>query len=186
MKRSILLAVAAAFLTLSTSAQSKSNDAISTQIKALKSERTISLTYDQNSNVSKLMVVTENFTDREAGNAGVQAMNFALGFMYSGQSLAKVPDSMILTFWVLTKKPQFAANHSLFITGAHLDLGAARYVSRLRDNMEYLNFDISRENLAKIARDSRGKFRLGEGEFTFTRDHLEAISDLLIISDPTQ
>ncbi|MEO7674080.1 MAG: hypothetical protein ABIU09_08405 [Pyrinomonadaceae bacterium] len=183
MNKYLILLVTLAFLVFSASAQTKTNDAISRQIKTLRAEKTISLSYDQNSNVSKLMAVTDNFDG--AGSIGIQAMNFAIGFMYSGQSLAKAPEDMILTFWVLTKKPRFAANHNLSITGVgvNLDLGAARYVSRTRDNMEYLNFKISRENLAKIAGESNARIQLGEAGLRFTSSQLKAISDILILSD---
>ena len=71
----------------------------------------------------------------------------------------------MLTFWVLTKKPRFAENHNLLVTGesGRLDLGAARYAAKPRENMEYLNFEISREDLAKIAQDAAGRFSLGDG-----------------------
>ena len=177
-----------ASLMVSSAAQLKPNEAISKQIKALRIEKTFSLSYDQISNVSKLMAVTGNFTDRDAGRIGAQAMNFAIGFMYVGQSLAKAPDNMILTFWVLTKRPRFAANHNLFVFGSQtsLDLGTARYVSRLRDNMEYLNFEISRENIAKIVSQPDANVKLGEFEINFTREQIRNLSDLLTLSDPTK
>ena len=109
-------------------------------------------------------------------------MNFAVGFMYAGQSLAKAPDSVIFTFWVLTKKPRFAASHNL--TVGNLDLGTARYISKPRENMEYLNFDITRESLAKIASSPEAKVKLGEFEISFTRNQIRNLTDLLVLSDP--
>ncbi len=182
MNRKVLLLVTLAVLALSAPAQTKSNDAISKQIKALKSEKVFTLSYDENSNVSKLMAVTDNFAD--AGKIGVQAMNFAIGFMYSGKELAKAPDSILLSFWVLTKKPRFAANHNLLLPGSNLDLGTARYVSRPRDNMEYLNFEISIENLGKLVDEPNSRIKLGEAQLTLTRSQLKSISDMLILCDP--
>ena len=173
-------------LSVSAPAQTKPNDAISKQIKALRAEKAVTLSYDQNSNISRLMAVTENFDN--TGKIGIQAMNFAVGFMYSGQSLTNAPDKMIFTFWVLTKKPRFASNHNLAITGGNtdLDLGTARYVSRTRDDMEYLNFELSRENLAKITAGSNTRIHLGEAVLMFTPSQLKVISDMLLLSDPAR
>ena len=184
MKRCIFLAVVIASLSIFVSAQAKSNDVISRQIRDVGGERTFSITYDQNSNVSKLMAVTENFSDGDADKIGIQAMNFAVGFMYSGNSLVKAPESVIFTFWVLTKKPRFAANHNL--TVGNLDLGPARYVSKPRENMEYLNFDITRTNLAKMASDPNAKVRFGEFEIHFTRQQFRTLTQLLNLSEPSK
>jgi hypothetical protein len=163
-------------------AQTKSNNAIAKQIKTLGNSK-IELYYDQNSNVSKLMAVSDNFLD--AGKAGVQAMNFAIGFMYPGQELTKPPENILLTFWVLTKKPRFAANHNLVLTGGR-DLGAARYTPKPRQDMEYLNFEISRADLAEIISQSNASFKLGEFELSFTGSQKKVISDLLTLSDPAR
>ena len=148
MKNSILITLAILSLTFHAAAQSKSNDAISTQIRALRAEKTFKVSYDENGKTSKLMVVAENFSNREAGRAGIQAMNFAIGFFYPGQELANAPDPIMLTFWVLTKKPRFSQDHSLMVTlgDENLVIGQARYVSKQRENMEYLNFQITTEN----------------------------------------
>ena len=186
MKIITFLTLMIAMLAINSTAQSKPNDSISKQIKALRAEKTFTLSYDKNSNVSKLMAVTDNFDG--AGKIGIQAMNFAIGFMYSGQELTKAPDNILLTFWVLTKKPRFAANHSLFVNGGggNLNLGAARYAAKPRENMEYLNFEISRENLATIAGESNARIQLGEAGLAFTPTQLKAISDILILSDPAR
>ena len=63
--------------------------------------------------MSKVMAVAENFPDAEASRANVRAMNFAIGFFYLGQTLERAPDPILLTFWVLSKKPQFGENHSM-------------------------------------------------------------------------
>jgi hypothetical protein len=178
----ILLGSAAVF------AQSKTNDAITKQIKALKAEKTFTLTYDKGSNMSKLMVIGDNFAEAEAKKAGIQAMSFGMAFFYQGQTLSTAPDQIAFTFWVMTKKPQFAANHKWTATvGTEtLDLGDAQYAARASENMEYLNFQISRENLKKIAAGTGVKIKLGAAEFTFTADHLKLFNNLLILSDPAQ
>lgn len=182
-----LFALSVIFLFVFTAlGQSKSNDAISQQIRRARAEKTFTLTYDAAGNTSKLMGVAENFDDREVGAAGVRAMNFAVGFFYPGQQIAKAPDRIMLTFWVLTKKPRFAENSrwTVFAGGETLDLGAARYAAKPRSNMEYLNFDVSRDDLAKIARAANVRFKLGEYEFTFSPGQLKNFADLLAISDP--
>lgn len=188
MKKSFFTILSILSLSLFATAQSKSNNAISNQIKALRAEKTFTLTYDESGKTSKLMVVAENFSNREAGKAGIQAMNFAIGFFYPGEELTNAPDPIMLTFWVLTKKPRFSQDHSLMVTlgGENLVIGVARYVSKPREDMEYLNFQITREQLGKIAMQSNVGFRLGSEEFTFTKEHLRDFANLLLISDLKQ
>ena len=166
-------------------AQSKSNDAIASQLRELHAAKSLTLTFDASSNTSKIMGVADNFASGEADEAGIQAMNFAIGFYYPGDSLQRSPDPLMLTFWVLSKKPRFTVEHDLTIFGDQeiVTLGTSRYVSKPRTNMEYLNFEISRENLAKIAGRVSVKFRLGETEFTFTRSQLKLLADILVVSE---
>lgn len=169
---------------LAAAAQSKSNDAIAKQIKALKADKAITLTYDASSNMSKIMVVGEDFGKEQDKAAGVDAMNFGMAFFYPGQSLAASPEEIALTFWVLSKKPKFAASNKW--TTATLDLGDARYAARASEEMEYLNFKVSREDLTTIAK-SDGKFKLGAAELQFSAEHLRIFSAVLAISDvPSQ
>lgn len=172
------------FLSLNLTAQSKSNDAIVRELRELRVGKELTVTFDQPSNTSKIMGVADNFSNAEADGAGIQAMNFAIGFYYPGDVLQRSPDPIMLTFWVLAKKPRFSTEHDLTIFGDQeiMTLGTARYVSKPRINMEYLNFEISRENLAKIAGRTNVKFRLGDEEFTFTRSQLKLLADLLTIS----
>jgi hypothetical protein len=178
-----VLTVVAAF-TIIAFPQSKSAGAIRQQIKSAHADKALTLSFDP-ATTSKLMGVSENFSDGEAGSAGVRAMNFAVGFFFAGQELTKSPDQIMLTFWVLTKKPRFAENHHLtvFLPAEILDLGDARYAAKARTGMEYLNFDISRENLAKIARESSARIHLGDHDFTFSRAQLKLLADLLLVSD---
>jgi hypothetical protein len=163
-----LLVVAAVFLFSATSfSQEKSNDDITRQIRFLGVDH-VNVTFDASSNMSKLMAVAENFSNRDADSAGVQAINFAMGFFYPGQSLKQAPESVHFTFWILTRKPRFAENHRLTVEldGRTLDLGDARYAAKPAQNMEYLNFDPSRADLAAIGSASKVVFHIGEHTFS--------------------
>lgn len=164
--------------TFAVSAQ-KSNDAIQKQIKSLKADKQIVLSYDKAPNASKIMATAGNFADNEAKKAAIQAMNFGMAFFYTGQSLPAPPDTINLTFWVLTKKPAFASSHAW--TMSKLDLGDARYAAK--GNMEYLNFKISRADLTKIAASSDTKFKVGGKDFTFTPEQIQLLKNFLTISD---
>lgn len=175
-----LLPVVLVFLTAAAISAQKTNDTIQKQIKLLKADKQITLSYDKGSNASKVMAVADNFADGEAKKAGIQAMNFGMAFFYTGQSLVAAPDPINLTFWVLTKKPVFASAHAW--TTSTLSLGDARYAAKTGENMEYLNFRIARADLEKVAA-SDGKFKLGGADFTFTAAHLQLLKNLLAISE---
>ena len=176
---SILIIASSAF------SQAKSNDSVARQISVLKAEKTITIEYDQSGNTSKLLAVAENFSNYEAKRSGLIAMNFAAGIIYAGNALQKSPERILVTFWVISKKPRFAESHDLriFVGQEVLVIGNGRYSARARENMEYLNFEISREHLAAIAIESNVRFVLGDNEFTFTREHLKTFADILMISD---
>ena len=180
-------AVAILLATAFTNAQSKPNDTVARQLKELGVESTVTLSHDHASNMSKLMAVSGNFSDSEAKAADVRAMNFAAGFLYPGQALDKSPDPILLTFWVLSKQNRFGNGHAFVVQvdGETLDLGDSRYVARPRDNTEYLNFNISRDVLARISAGSNVRFTLGGASFTFSRDQLKMLASLLLISDTT-
>jgi hypothetical protein len=185
MKSLLLLSATILLLAVLSNAQSKPNDAILQQIKFLKAEKTLELTYDQNSNTSKLKAVAENFSSGDAKKSGILAMNFAVGFHYAGPELKKSPDPILLTFWVLTKKPRFGEDHSFTVVAGDemLVLGNARYVAKTQQNMEYLNFEISRADLAKIAAQRDVRFKLGPAEFQFTPSQLKLFADILAVSE---
>jgi len=177
---SILAVILIAF---SIASAQKTNDAISQQIKSLKADKTITLEYDSASNTTKIFVRADNFSDAEAKKAGIQAMNFGMAHIYVGKSLEATVDTFDLAFWVLTKKPRFAeANSWVMLGGETLDLGSARYGAKPREDMEYLNFKVSRENLAKITAGSSAKFRIGPFDFTFTQSQLTIFKNLLAIT----
>lgn len=166
------------FATLSFS-QEKSNDEINRQIRSLGVDH-VNVSFDASSNMSKLMAVSENFSDRDANSAGVQAMNFALGFFYSGTSLKNSPESVHFSFWVLTKKPRFAENHHLTveIDGRTLDLGDARYAAKPERNLEYLNFELSRADLDAFKLANKATFHVGEHVFTASTSQLNTIKSV--------
>lgn len=164
-------------------AAQKSNDSIAKQIKELKAEKTITLSYDDGSKMSKIMIVADNFSDSEANQFGLQAVNFALAFFYQGKTLENSPESINLTFWVLTKKPKFAEAHDLeFVLGSEkLNLGEARYAANPAQNMEYVNFKISPDELEKITKASDVKLNLGKAVFKLTADQKKTLTDLVKI-----
>jgi hypothetical protein len=168
----------AAFLFASSAfAQEKSNDAMNRQIKQLGLDHT-SVTFDAGSGTSKLMAVAENFSSHDADSAGVEAMNFAMGFFYPGQSLKASPESIHFSFWVLTKKPRFAEHHHLTadLDGRTIDLGDARYAAKPNQNLEYLNFDILRTDLAAIGAAHSVTFHIGAHTVTATGSQLKLIA----------
>lgn len=181
MKKLIIVTLTILLSSLAAFAQ-KSNTALSSQIKNNK----IKLTYDAGTGSSKLMAIAENFPDSEAKAAKVMAMNFAVGFFYPGDKLQQMPQQIMLTFWIMSKKPQFAEKHSLTIYsgGEIFEIGDARYAGKPQQNMEYLNFVISRDVLVKAVSFSDVQFKLGDSNFGFTRDQLRMLADLLILSDP--
>jgi len=185
--KTCLLAAALFVCALTGPAQSKPNDVIFTQIKSSDAGRHITLTYDAASNTSKIMAVAPNFSDRDAKNAGVLAMNLTAGTFYAGSELQRPADPIKLTFWVLSNKPRFADSHRfVVIDGADtIDLGEGRYAAKAREGMEYLNYEPSRGDLAKIVALGRPQFKLGEYTFTFTPEQIKMLSDLLRLSDPT-
>lgn len=174
----------ALFLSSTANAQFRSNESIRQHIKSLGSEGSITVSYDSGSNVTTMRAVSENFANDEAKRGGLRAMNFAAGALYSGNGLGKPLDPIMLSFWALSPKPRFGSDHSLaVITGNEtLSFGNARYVARARDGMEYLNFDITREQLRKMATQLNVKVLLGQKEFNFTRPQLKLLADLYLIT----
>ena len=183
--RSTILILLAASLSF---AQTKTNDAVIKQIKEMKADKAFTLTYDKGSDMSKLMASSESFSSAESKKAGIQAMSFGMAYFYQGQTLKTAPDPIAITFWVMTKKPQFAANHkwTAAVGTETLDLGDAQYAARASENMEYLNFNISRETLKKIAGVPGAKFKLGTAEFQFSPGQTKLLTDILTLSDPAK
>lgn len=185
----MLRSLALGMIVVSTSvvclAQAKSNDEIARQIKALKAEKTIFVEFDAGSKTSKIKAISDNFLEKETGKAGLQAMNFAMGFFYAGNALQNSPDRILLSLWVLSKKPRFADNHRLIIElgGEAIDLGDARYVSKPRENMEYLNYEISLPDLGSVGRSGNVGFRIGSQRFTVIPEQMRLLKNLARIAD---
>ena len=184
MNRLPLIAVAILSLAFAVSAQS-SNAIFQARIQQLGAGKQISLTFDSVSGTSKIMAVSDNFSKDDTGRAGLTAMNFAIGHIYPGDTMVKSPESFLLTFWVMSKKPRFGASHSMTVAlrDEMLVIGSARYAAKPREQMEYLNFEMSRENLIKIAGSSEVRFQLGNEEFTFTPSQLKLLADLLVVTE---
>ena len=172
-------------LTLAAAAQPLTNETIQERINSAKAQKAIVLTYDAAGKTTKLGGVSENFSGDDASRSGILAMNLAIGIFYPGNDLVKSPESFLLTFWVLSKKPRFGANHSLTVALREemLVVGSARYVAKPREQMEYLNFEISRENLVKIAGQTDVRIQLGDEQFTFTRSQMKLFADLLQVTE---
>lgn len=179
------ISIALILLSAISAAAQKTNDAIAKQIKDLRAEKTITLSYDESSGASKIFARAENFADGESRAAGVEAMNFGMAFFYVGKTLAAPPDTINLTFMALTKKPRFAAAHNWVatLTGGPLDLGDARYATKKGENIEYLNFKISRTDLAMLAASTNVKFKLGTFDFTFTPAQMTMLKNLIAITE---
>lgn len=171
------------FTTL-TAAQRISNDVVLDRIRTAGAENSISVTYDETGKTTKLMAVSENFAKADANRAGILAMNFAVGVIYPGDALAKEPETFILTFWVLTNKPRFGENHAMTATLSEemLVIGNARYVAKPTQQMEYLNFEVSREHLTKLTPENPVKFFLGDQEFKFGKSQIKLLSDVLAVT----
>ena len=185
-KKFFFAALLAMFLVVSAFSQSKTNEQIEKQIKKLNAGKNITVGFDEKGGTSKIFASGEDFGSAANKRAGVQSFSFGMAFVYAGKTLSAAPGEINLTFWVSTKKPRFAEAHDLSIIagGETIDLGAARYAAKPKQNMEYLNFKISRENLAKIAKTSVAKLKIGNAEFQFTPEHLKTFADLIKISDP--
>ena len=185
MKRTFVALACMTMLTAISFAQSKSNETITAQISNLRADKTFTLSYDAPSNMSKLMAVSGNFSNAEADRSGISAMNFATGFYYTGRGLQASPEIIKITFWVLSKRPRFAESHdlSLFAGQEIFSIGAGRYSARGRENMEYLNYEVPRETLVKIARQSAVRVKLGDHDFDLTRDQLKLLADLCVLTD---
>jgi hypothetical protein len=84
MKTLICLVTAILLSSAITNAQSKPNESIARQLKALGAESTITLTHDSASNMSKVMAVSGNFSDAEAKGCRCAGDEFCCGLSVSG------------------------------------------------------------------------------------------------------
>lgn len=183
MKRTFISLIIALFFAGNAAAQQSTSKDLSRAINELKLGSSISVSYDSQSDLSKVMAVVENFPQNEAERAGTQAINFAMAFTFAGKAMVKAPDSVKLTYWVLTKKPKFEADHTWLavVSNKTVDLGEARYAAKPSENMEYLNFVLTRDDLKKIA--TASKFKLGRSEFTPTPRQLQILDAMYQLSN---
>ncbi len=91
-----------------------------------------------------------------------------------------------MTFWAEGRKPRFADAHRLeiLVDSEILDAGDARYVKKSGAATEYLNFQIPRDYLTKIARGRDAQIKIGTADFKFKPEHLRLLANLLAVSSP--
>jgi hypothetical protein len=160
---------------------------IEKKIKELKSEKFIFLEAPEPGwNSPKILAVGEKFSAADCRRIGVDSMDFAAAIFLEYGTLAAAPNEILFTFRVKSKKPRFASLHSwtVMIGGETMNLGEARYAARSKENKEFLNFKISRENLEKIAKASDVKFKIGEAELKVTAEQLQILSSFLAVINP--
>ena len=164
-------------LSVSVTAQSRSNTAIEQQLKSSGANATVH--FDANSKVTTLKGVAENFSDSDTKRSGAKAMNFAVGALYAADKIERSIDPLTLSFWVMSGgKPRFGESQSLIATanGENVDLGSGRYTFR-RDGMEYINFNLTRDQLSKLA--NAATWTLGGKRFTATGSQKKLLRDIL-------
>ena len=157
-------------------AQSKPNSVIEQQLRSSGTNATVR--FDAGSKVSTLKGVAENFSDADTKRSGAKAMNFAVGAIYAGEKIDRTLDPLTLSFWIMSGgKPRFGEDHSLAAAGVErTDLGIGRYTFR-RDGMEYLNFNLTREQIGKLAEASA--WIIGGKQFLPTSAQKKLLRDVL-------
>jgi hypothetical protein len=164
------------FLSISLHAQAKTNTAIEQQLRFSGANAIVH--FDPNSKVTTLKGVAENFSDSDTKRAGVKAMNFAVGALYVGDKIERSIDPLTFSFWIMSGKPRFGQDQTLVVVSGsgRTELGAGRYVAR-RDGMEYINFNLSRDQFSKIA--GAESFILGGKPFTPTGSQKKLLREIL-------
>lgn len=175
----ILLTAAAAF------AQTKSEAALTKQLKSLKADKTFALVYDKDSDNSKIYGFSEDFGKQQTSRANLSNLRFGLAFFFQGKTLTAAPNEYVLTVQASGKKPRFADAHDLKFTidAASLDLGDARYVGK--SGVEYLNFKLTREQLGKLAKAKTVSMRVGDAEFNLSAEQMKMFADVFALSEPS-
>lgn len=173
------------FISAFVSAQSKSNDQILAQMKTLNVSKNIQLEYDKSSDYSKLLMISDELTNEQAKKNGLSSLTFGMMYGFNGKVLSFSPDVFILTFWAKGKNTKFAESHHWIATvdSETVDLGDARYARRNGDDREFLNFSITRENLAKIAEGKDVSLSLGNFQFKFNAEQLKQFANFLSLSN---
>jgi len=164
-------------LSVSIYAQAKRNTAIEQHLRSAGANATVH--FDPNSKVTTLKGVAENFSDSDTKRSGAKAMNFAVGALYAGDQIERSIEPLTLSFWIMSGgKARFGDSQSLIATanGENVDLGSGRYTFR-RDGMEYINFNLTRDQLSKLA--NAGMWILGGKPFTPTGSQRKLLRDIL-------
>jgi hypothetical protein len=177
--KTFLVITFAIALSASLNAQSKSNSAIEQQLRSSGANATVH--FDENSTVTTLKGVAENFSDADTKRSGAKAMNFAVGALYAGDKIERSVDPLTLSFWVMSGgKARFSESQMLSAVGAETtDLGSGRYTFR-RDGMEYINFNLSRDQIAKLA--NATTWNLGGKQFTPTSPQRRLLRAILAVT----
>ena len=174
--KTLLTVAFALVLSVSVQAKVRTNNDIEQQLRSSSTNATVH--FDPNSKVTTLKGVAENFSDLDTKRAGVKAMNFAVGALYSGDKIDRSLDPLTLSFWIMSGKPRFGEDQTLIVVSGsdRIDLGTGRYVAR-RDGMEYINFNLTRDQFSKIA--GAEVFILGGKPFTPTGSQKKLLRDIL-------
>src|SRR5882757_6828718 len=78
--------------------QTKSNEAILSQIRSMGAAKILVLNYDSSSNVSKIMAFGEDFGSGQNKTNNLSSFSFGMTFSYIGTEISNSPDSFITTF----------------------------------------------------------------------------------------
>ena len=90
-----------------------------------------------------------------------------------------------MLLWENTREfavPQVARRHGFKIVagGQTFDLGDGSYAAKPREDMEYLNFSVTREDLSKLVLPG-SRITIGNFQFTLTSSQANTIKNLLAL-----
>lgn len=188
MRRIFSVILAVLTIAVFASAQSKTSEAINSQIKSLKAERTLEVRYDKPSNITKVMAFGADFGGEQTHPNNLSSFNFGITFFFVGDALTAAPDSFTTTFWAQGKKTVFAESNALtiMVDGENMEIGNARYARKGGDPREFLNFVMPRAALEKIVKGHDAQMKIGKAQFKFKPEHIKLFSDLLAVSNPAR
>ena len=175
-----------AIFVISVNAQ-RTNESIRQEIAELGAAKTITVEHDARSNVTTIRAVSDNFDEEETKKAGIRAMNFAAGVMYIGTEFKTSPEPVKMSLWAMTSKPVFAGTTVMQVYAGNglFEIGDVRQVRRERDQMEYVNFQLTREQLKTLALQTNARVVVGRHIFTLTRSQLKLLADLYMATEAT-
>ncbi len=99
-------------LSQNNSAQTKSNQQITAQMKNLNAGKNVLLEYDKSSDYSKLLLLSKEIADEQAKKNGLSSLTFGMMYGYNGREMTFTPDVFIITFWAKGNKTNFAQSHN--------------------------------------------------------------------------